>query len=241
MTTQPMKHLLACLGLLLACTALAQPPAADRATHLHHYTAIYQAVYKNFPLQATHRLEPAGNDWHFSSIASGFFGQIEENATFAYNGKNLLPLHYRYFRSVLGHERQTEFIYNQKDKLVAASKGGKTVTLKLQGDELDQGTYMLALRDDVANGVKETCYKVVEEREIDQYCFRVTGNETIETAIGKLDTLVVERVRKAESPRRTRFWFAPSLDYTIAKLEHQEQKGQTAYSLEITYYKRDGR
>src|SRR6478609_856879 len=64
------------------------PPAPTTDTNsvvITHapYTAIYQAVYKNFPLQATHRLEHAGNDWYFSSIASGFFGQIEEDATFS--------------------------------------------------------------------------------------------------------------------------------------------------------------
>jgi hypothetical protein len=81
---------------------------------------------------------------------------------------------------------------------------------------------------------------VIDDNKIGQYCFRITGKETIDTALGQIETIVVERVRKPESPRRTRFWFAPSLDYTIARLEHQEQKGQNAYSLEITYYKRDG-
>lgn len=231
-------------GALFTLGATAEPardknPATVEIRH-YPYTAIYQAVYKSFPLQATHRLEPAGNDWYFSSIASGFFGQIEENATFSYTATGITPLHYLYQRSVLGHDRQTELTYNQKDRLVAASKGDKQFSVKLQGGELDPGTYTLALRDDVARGITEPCYKVIEENEIDQYCFRVTGTESIDTAIGKLDTVVVERVRKPQSPRRTRFWFAPTLDYTIARLEHQEQKGQTAYSLEITYYKRDG-
>lgn len=202
------------------------------------YTAIYQAAYKGLPLQATHRLERAGSDWFFSSIASGFFGQIEENATFSYTDSGIIPKHYTYLRSVLGHDKENELVYSPDDKLVVSSNAEKTWKLPLTGGELDQGTYALALRDDVARGLQDMCYKVVEEKEVDRYCFRVTVKETIDTVLGKLDTIVVERVRKAQSPRRTRFWLAPTLDYSIARLEHRE-KEQTAYSLEITYFREE--
>ncbi len=251
--SKPRRFLLPVFILLCASGLLATPgysetqsanpekPAtvADVKPLVHHgYTAIYQAAYKGLPLQATHRLERAGSDWFFSSIASGFFGQIEENSTFAYTDSSLIPKHYTYSRSVLGHDNENELLYNPEDKLVVSSNKTKTWKMPLAGGELDQGTYVLALRDDVARGLQEMCYNVVEEDEIDHYCFRVTGKETLDTALGNIDTVVVERVRKAESPRRTRFWLAPSLNYCIARLEHRE-KEQTAYSLEITYYKKD--
>jgi hypothetical protein len=211
--------------------------AATKNIEHQSFTAIYQAIYKGFPLQATHRLEPAGDDWYFSSIASGFFGQIEENATFDYQEKGITPKHYVYQRSILGQDQENEIVYNQTDREAISTKGNKLYKIKLMGGEIDQGTYILALRDDIARGIKEPCYRVLEADDINQYCFRVSGNDTIETALGKVDTVLVERVRKADSPRRTRFWFAPSLNHTLAKLEHQEQKGETSYSLEITYYK----
>ena len=215
-------------------------PAVNNPVIKHvPYTAIYQAVYKNFPLQATHRLEQAGDAWYFSSIASGFFGQIEENSIFTYTSTGISPLHYVYQRSVLGQERESELTYNQKDRIAAGAKGDKKFTVALTGNELDQGTYILALRDDIARGVKDPCYDVIDDDHVEKYCFLVTGKEHIDTALGKMDTVVVDRVRKPQSPRHTRFWFAPSLDYSLVKLEHQEQKGKNAYSLEITYYKRD--
>lgn len=219
--------------------AAAESGAPSAAIKHAPYTAIYQAVYKNFPLQATHRLEQTGDDWYFSSIASGFFGQIEENSTFTYSDTGIVPLHYIYRRSVLGQERENELTYNQKDKVLSGSRGNKNFTVPLAGGELDMGTYILALRDDVARGMKEPCYNVIDDNKVERYCFRVTGTETVDTALGKMEAVVVERVRKPQSPRYTRFWFAPSLDYSIAKLEHQEQKGKNAYSLEITYYKRE--
>lgn len=234
-----MKTIIASLTIATALMGVSTAQATTPAIKHAPYTAIYQAVYKSFPLQATHRLEKAGDDWYFSSIASGFFGQIEENSTFSYTDSGIAPLHYIYRRSVLGQERENELTYNQKDKVVAVGKGDKTFNVPLKGGELDQGTYILALRDDVARGIKDPCYVVIDNKKIDSFCFRITGTETIDTALGKMQTVVVERVRKPESPRYTRLWFAPSLDYTLAKLEHQEQKGNNAYSLEITYYKRE--
>ena len=238
---------------LIACTCMfsatllhakapekTSPIAITQAPIDHHpYTAIYQAVFKGFPLQATHRLEKSGDEWFFSSVASGFFGQIEENATFAYTDKGLMPRHYLYQRNVLGHDSETEILYNQTDKIAATSKGDKKYTLKLNGDELDQGTYTMAMRDDLARGIQEPCYKIVDDNDVETFCFRNLGHEIIDTALGKLDTVVLERIRKPTSPRHTRYWLAPSLDYTIAKLEHQEVKGETAYSLEITYYRNE--
>lgn len=241
-----MKSIITRLVIATALTGIGTAQAAEQKSQaaskiIKHspYTAIYQAVYKSFPLQATHRLERAGDDWNFSSIASGFFGQIEENSTFSYTDTGIAPLHYVYRRSVLGQERENELTYNQKDKVVAGSRGEKKFTVPLKGGELDQGTYILALRDDLARGVKDPCYNVIDDKKIDAFCFRITGTENIDTALGKMETVVVERVRKPDSPRYTRLWFAPSLDYTLAKLEHQEQKGNNAYSLEITYYKRE--
>lgn len=241
------KSLIIAAALVPACLVqaagknLPAPTTAGNNVVINHapYTAIYQAVYKNFPLQATHRLEQAGNDWYFSSIASGFFGQIEEDSTFSFTDSGISPLHYMYRRSILGQEKESELIYNHKDNVAAGSKGNKSFTVKLQGDELDMGTYMLALRDDIARGIQAPCYKVIDQDDVENYCFKVTGRETIETALGKMDTVTVERIRKAQSPRNTRFWLAPSLGYNIVKLEHQEEKGKNAYSLEITYYKQE--
>ena len=226
---------------LLALSFSAQSETSSKDAPIQHepYTAIYQAMYKNFPLQATHRLEQSGDDWFFSSIASGFFGQIEENATFTYSKKGIIPKHYVYRRNVLGQNRETEITYNQKKHVAAGNKDSKPFTVPLKGGELDAGTYMLALADDIARGYEEPCYDVVSDDGSELFCFRVIGKEILKTALGKLDTIVVERLRKPNSPRHTQFWFAPSLHYAIAKLEHQEKKGSTAYSLEITYYKRD--
>ncbi len=215
--------------------AAPNPPIAAPVTHAG-FTAVYRASLKGLPLQATHTLKRAGKDWLFSSISSGFFGEIEENSLFAYSDKGILPKSYTYRRSVLGQNRENALIYNYTDKLALSTAEEKSWKIPLRGEEQDLGTYLLALRDDVAQGKKDSCYRVVEERGVDEYCFRVTGREILDTALGKLPTVVVERVRKPSSPRRTRYWLVPSLAYSIAKLEHQESKDQLAYSLELTSF-----
>ncbi|MCQ9615701.1 hypothetical protein L1889_02390 [Paenalcaligenes niemegkensis] len=45
----------------------------------------------------------------------------------------------------------------------------------------------------------------------------------IETGLGQFEALVVERERENKS-RQTRLYVAPSLDYLLVKIEHQESR-----------------
>lgn len=49
--------------------------------------------------------------------------------------------------------------------------------------------------------------------------------EKLETSLGCIDTIPVERVRSADSTRYTRAWHAPALDYLTVRLEHGKTDG----------------
>ena len=51
----------------------------------------------------------------------------------------------------------------------------------------------------------------------------MVGIETVETGQGQVDALVIERERESKS-RQTRLYVAPSLDYLLVKIEHQESR-----------------
>lgn len=217
--------------------AAAEPQTAEFATPIKAYQASYEASYKGIPLKAVHKLERSGNQWVLQTNASGFFGQIDENSTFSLTSQgDVKPIHYLYQRSVMGHNRKSEILHNHQEKLAVGKKDDKRFSHPLTGNEQDQGSYMQALRVDLARGKSEMCYPIVEQKRIDQYCFKVSRQEKLATSIGELDTLVVDRVRQADSPRQTRFWFAPQKDYLLVKLDHREAANETAYSLIINQY-----
>lgn len=229
---------LALLSTLIATSALSTPATAVAdGTIIKPYQATYEASYKGIPLKAVHKLERSGNQWVLQTSASGFFGQIDENSTFSLTAQDKVkPIHYLYQRSVMGHNRKTEILHNHQEKMAVGKKDDKRFSHKLTGNEQDQGSYMLALRVDLALGKREMCYPVVEQKRIDQYCFKVSREEKLATSIGEVNTLVIERIRQTDSPRQTRFWFAPEKDFLLVKLDHREAANETAYSLTINQY-----
>jgi hypothetical protein len=75
-----------------------------------------------------------------------------------------------------------------------------------------------------AEGLTEFTLTAAYGDRVRSHTFVVTGEETIDTPAGKIDTLVVEKKRHADSSRRTIFWVAPSLQYMLVKARHVESR-----------------
>jgi hypothetical protein len=77
---------------------------------------------------------------------------------------------------------------------------------------------------DLASGVRETRYAVADGGKVKTYLLRVIGHERIETVLGDLDTVVVERRREGHG-RVTLVWCAPTLRYLPVRVEQREEDG----------------
>jgi hypothetical protein len=66
---------------------------------------------------------------------------------------------------------------------------------------------------------------LVDEDEVKLQEFRVLPKEMLETSLGCLETIPVERIRSSESTRYTRAWHAPALQYLTVRLEHGKTDG----------------
>jgi hypothetical protein len=69
---------------------------------------------------------------------------------------------------------------------------------------------------------------VVDQDEVKTFVYRSVGPAKLRTALGELDTVVYDSMRKgADSHSKTwRYWFAPSLSFVPVRLE-QRQDGKT--------------
>jgi hypothetical protein len=65
---------------------------------------------------------------------------------------------------------------------------------------------------------------MVEEDKIDEQNFRILDPERMETSLGCLRTVVVEKIRE-NSKRYTRAWHAPELDFIEVRMEHGKTDG----------------
>jgi hypothetical protein len=68
-------------------------------------------------------------------------------------------------------------------------------------------------------------YAIADGGRVKRYDMRVLGTETLETALGTLETLKIRRLRHAAYGEAT-LWCAPALGYLPVKLEHRDRDGR---------------
>ena len=69
-------------------------------------------------------------------------------------------------------------------------------------------------------------YRVVDGDEVEEYAFRVVGEERVTTKAGQFDAVEVERVREPDARRETTLWFAKDWNYLLVRLSQIETDGQ---------------
>ena len=134
-----------------------------------------------------------------------------------------------------------ELDFDQATKKVTGFENKDAVNVPLQSGMLDKSTYQLALQRDVAAGKKSMSYNVVEGTDVDTYDFRVIGPEKVQTKVGAIDAIKVERVRDpTQSKRITQMWFAKDQGGILVALRQVETDGKE-YNIMLQDGKVDGK
>jgi hypothetical protein len=114
---------------------------------------------------------------------------------------------------------------SRKTYIYKDSKGTKQASYR--PGLLDQHSLTLALIADL-NAQKKGpsfVYMVVNREKIEPYTFKIVGTQTLNTAIGKLDTIRVERIRESRNGKTTRIWFAVEKNYTPVLIQQNDENG----------------
>ena len=91
---------------------------------------------------------------------------------------------------------------------------------------LDQHSLTLALLEDLRAGKgPQFVYKVLNKGRLETYTFKRVGEQKLDTALGKLDTVRIDRIRESSDGRSTRIYFAKSLDYAPVLIQELHSKG----------------
>ena len=219
--THPMRWMLALPIMLGSALTLAQD--------LVPFTASYAADMRKIPVngEATHTLTPIDDGkWQLSFNAGMFVARLSEESVLRVENDTIVPLTYRYQRRGLGRGRETVQFFDWDSGVVTGEHKDEPFTLPAEPGLLDQTTYQLALQRDLAAGKRDMTYRVVDGDDIDEYRFRVVGEDRVTTRVGQFDTVEVERVREPESKRETTLWFAKDWQYLLVRLNQVETDGQ---------------
>lgn len=205
-------------------------PASLMAAELQPFSASYTADWKQLPFSGTAERSLQQQDdgtWKLDFSASMLVAGLNETSWLSLVNGDIQPHKYRYSRKGMGKAKKIKQDFDWQTQQATGSDRGKPIKLTLIQGVQDKSSYQLALQRDVADGKTSMSYQVLDGTDLDTYDFRVLGEESVETKVGTVDAIKVERVRDpTQSKRITVLWFAKDWNYLLVRLQQIEKDGK---------------
>ncbi len=236
MGKQPPRHRthhLTAFLLLLGSLSLAWSIAAGAAPLPSTFKAHFNLYSGDLRVgETTWTLKSVGKDrrlYQSQSNATGLISlfrqrKILEQSEWHEKDGILLPLSYLYERSGGSRERRMEIAFDWQQGIAHHTIRGDTWRLPIQKGTVDKLSYLLLLMRDLTDGKREMRYPIADGGRLKTYHLKVIGEELLETALGPLKTLKVQRLRES-GKRNTVVWCAIRYGYFPVQIGHREKDG----------------
>lgn len=223
---------------MLPAAAVEGPDAAGGAPQL--FTAVYAfewhgltAGYSTLSLT-----EPSPGEYVYSSVSRArglvrlvFPDPIRERSTFRIVDGRIEPLEYHEDDGPSREKDNVALQFDWNARQVHGNAGAKSVTQPLETGTQDPLSVQIALMRELAAGNSPTHFLLFDKTEAAEYHYTREGNVTLDTPLGRLET-VVYRSDRPDSDRVMRFWLAPTLGYLPVRAE-RKRRGKTEFELRI--------
>lgn len=198
------------------------------AADIQPYSARY-SIYRNGSLtgKVEVALQRQEEQWVLRSEGSGTHGlarilraRDHEQVSGILEDSRFTPLRYQRHTRVAGiDDRWLATFDREAGEIRIVHDENDAITLQLPPEALDPLSLKLEMRRRLAEPAPNLEFLMVEEDEIDEQNFRILPTEWLETSLGCLETLPVEKIRR-NSKRYTRAWHAPGLGLIEVRMEH---------------------
>jgi hypothetical protein len=228
----------ALLWLILAAEALG---AAERATAagLEPFEASYTWIWHGAPVAvSTLRLEQRQADtWSYASSSEprglGFLYPMRPRleSLLRVRDQGVQPLHYHATDGTSADQRGADVSFDWDAGRATGVYEGVKVDLALKNGVQDDLSIQIALLYALRQGRVPGNLSMIDKNAIRDYDYRQAGTETIDTRLGRIDT-VVYASQHTGAPRVTRFWCAPSKGYVPVRVQ-QKRLDSVEWTMEI--------
>jgi len=228
--------LMFCLLFTVGHTAAGGTPvtnAADDVSFIKPYRAVYDANFDFFlPIEGTAIRElqqQANGDWLLSHTIDSSLLILKENSLFQWQDGQPKTQLYEYNQKSIGKKKHDRMEFDWAQLSVYHQTKEPAGEYDIPSNTLDKLNYQLKLRQDLAANRSLPSYVVADRHHLKNYDFKVVAEEVLQTSLGKLNALQLQRVRAAGAKRQTTIWLATDWDYLLIKIK-QVEKGK---SLEV--------
>lgn len=205
---------------LLLTTALLIASPLLQAFELTPYTASYHFNLDNkLTGTATRILENTGKDgWRYTFTATTPMATATETSNFQFDGKTVMPVHYKRQHKVLFISKLADVRFDWKNRQAITKRDDKAGQYPLKNGAVDPLNFEVQMRRDLIDTSKlAKSYLVADPKRLREQTFVIEGDETIETPYGTLSTVRIKRLHD-DPDRHTTLWLAKDMDYIPAKV-----------------------
>jgi hypothetical protein len=222
--------------LLLACTllAVASATASASSTVPQPFVATYAVTFRGLnggKLRMQLRPGEQAGQYVFettanpSTLASFFVNRnAVERSVLEATPDGPRPLSWLADDGKSGHEDDGKLQFDWKAQRVTGESEGKPVSLPTEPGMQDRMSMQVAVMASLQQGKEPGNIAMINDEHIRRYSYARTGTATMDTALGKIDTVIYESTRPG-SNRLSRMWHAPSMGYLPVRME-QVRKGK---------------
>lgn len=233
-----MKNLIFLFALLLPCFAQAtisipqeKVAAAYRAKA---FTANY-VVFRNGKNlgTATIKFADIGNGrWELTTktVGTGIAAiagvEINERSLIRWNDGRPETLDYSFSQKAGWKDKQRSITVNAQSKTIVSQDKDNTYSLKYQPGVLDRHAITVAIMQDLSQGKRgDLVYPVADRDELNTQLYRLIGNEKMDTTLGSLSSVKVQRIRENANGKTTTLWLALDKQFVPLRIEQKEADG----------------
>ena len=241
MTDRRVSSMLAAL-----CCTFAGAAAQDTETELAPFTGTYTVEWRGLTAgTSTLELVHIGaNDYSYrsSNMARGLFklafpDAITQVSEFSLVNGVVRPSAYRADDGSSDPQRSISLHFDWSLMRVTGTAEGKPVDQPLKPNTQDGLSVQIELMRELAAGRSPQRFWLISKDEVNDYEYTREGKATLDTPLGKLDT-VIYRSQHPGSSRVTRLWFAPSLGYLPVRAQ-QARHDKPEFTLDIRELRRN--
>jgi Protein of unknown function (DUF3108) len=228
-----MRTLVTLLTSTLATTLFTSAAHAE-ATVPRPFSATYAVSYRGIgagTITFTFSQDPASGRYIYEThpnpgaLARLFVSKAAvERSVMEIDAAGTRPIDWRLDDGKSGKEDDGELHFDWSNNSVTGVVEGEPVNLTAEPGTQDRSSIQIAVTTALLRGVEPGTIPLIDDNRIKRYVYAKKENATVDSALGRLETVIYESTR-AGSSRTSRFWMAPSLEFLPVRAE-QIRKGK---------------
>lgn len=243
--TPALRSLISSLVLITSASWADAPPPEEKTTRtglekpalitpacqalLKPFTAEYQSTGFGMEITIKRQLvQNADGSWTATANTAKLFFKVNESSEFTVEDGLIKPRKYVYAQTS-GGKKNRDWQFDYASNTVSNMNPQKPWTLPLQTHAQDRFSYQLQIGLDLAcrgDSTADLVYLIPDDNNYDEYRFKYSGREMLDTALGKVETVKLERSR-SNNTRKDIIWLVPQWNYQMVLLRHIEKDETT--------------